>query len=246
LAKSVVVSSVQHDKWIEYHYAHCCLILGLTAECSEITERLTHSETGSDPTLGLSVNRLYAEALYEGGASRHAEQILLQALEIARGRSVHITAFSQAESVLIGIQTSLGHLDEAAAKAKELIELAIISKNKRGEAVAIVRIGIVELIKQNLLEALKSFDKAYELFSIVGDIRGQGWALLNQTEASLDLGHGPQTLEYFRRAVELYSELGISNIEYVNTLRRLKSKDTGAILLVPLENELRRLEGQKK
>ena len=70
LTSGFLAANVEHDRWIDYHYAHCCLILGLAPECLEVTERLTHAGLGNDPMLTLAVNRLYAEALHAAGIVR--------------------------------------------------------------------------------------------------------------------------------------------------------------------------------
>ena len=186
LSAEVVRSQPDRDRWIDYHHAHCALILGYSAYCLRLMEPLLYdADVIRNGTQRLAFTRLYAEALGSIGEEQAAIAALKPTLESTRSGGVSSVAHAQARSVLVWLLTRVGDYADALSQCDELLAEAQRIGLERGGAVALTRKGAILLGRALPKEAAGLFTTAAELFRRVEDRRGGSVELVEACRVSV-------------------------------------------------------------
>lgn len=221
LARNLIYSRRVSDLWIEYHFAHCCFVLGLFDETIEHARRILQSATRRDATLRLSASRLYSEALAAIGDLDRAYENLSGALEATRAKPIDPTAFGQACSALAGIETDLGKFGAAHEHIQRLLVDA--APASIGEAVALCRMGILQLALKKNEDAKVSLQSAVNLFRRLEYSRGEAWALVALARTAFATHAYTECAAFLGEAIPIQEAIGGYNPEYEHTLQEFLS-----------------------
>jgi tetratricopeptide (TPR) repeat protein len=243
LSAEVVTSQPDRDRWIDYHHAHCALVLGYSAYSLRMMEPLLYdADVIRSPTQRLAFTRLYAEALGSMGEEQAAMAALKPTLESAHSGGVSSVAHSQAKSVLVWLLTRVGNYADASDVCDELLAEAQRMRLERGGAVALTRKGVILLGRALPKEAADLFTTATELFRHVGDRRGEAWSLSKLAECQLLLCDEASALRTFREASAINLDIGECGIDYRESIARMKSETKSQKLVQLIDQETERME----
>ncbi|MGY8669294.1 NB-ARC domain-containing protein [Bradyrhizobium sp. UFLA05-109] len=211
------------DKWLDYHFGHCFLILRHIPEAIDVAEELIHGDVSDDSNLRLASYRLYAEAIHASGDSIFAERVLSNAIATTSTRSLNAVTGRQAQMILAGLEIKNGKISVARGRLDSSLKQAEAESDERGAAVANTWIGISQLIENKLIDAERSLSLAEISFEKARDMRGLAWALTKLAEAKARLSKPQDALVKLRSASQIYDELDIYDPEYLASLQRIVS-----------------------
>jgi tetratricopeptide (TPR) repeat protein len=234
-----------HDLWLDYHYAHCCLLTGRLCAAAEAVR--TTSKLSVEPSLHLSLVRLHAESLEVAGHSQRALTLLLSAT--AAGATASDVTRAQAQALLSRIYLSIGNAEKAAEIASTMLKRARRVNNSLGIAIASAALGYARLSQDNAIAAEQCLSTAVELFVRKGDRRGASWALSGLARVALARGDSPAAAKVITAVIRARSDLTECSGEYLDFLSLARdARPTGADGAI--DEELTRvgrlLEGERK
>lgn len=245
LSREVLLADGDHSPWIDYHHAHCALVLGHPDYCRRVIEpRLYDPAVVADASMRLSFNRLYAEAL---GSTRQEDlglQVLRDALAASSRKTAGARSLAHARSSLAWLLTRTAAYAEAEAVAREGLTEAQDRKDHRGSAVGWTRLGILSLHRGERLEAARAFDTAIDLFRRARDRRGQAWTLFNVAECSLLAGDADKATACLREAAAIAADIGECSVDLRETLERMLPLAAGLPIRPMIEGALARFRAQ--
>ena len=242
LSRNLIGNRAVSDLWMYYHFAHCCFVLGLFDEAVEYTRRILQSATTKrDPTLRLSTSRLYSEALAAVGDDERAHENLIGALLAAKGQRISPTSSAQARSALSRLETRLNKFGSAHQHIEELITEAERNDQPRGKAIALCRMGLLQLKLNRSEEASHSFQEALTLFREMKNLRGEAWALVGLAEAAFDAADLAACASYLKTSIPIQERIGGYDPEYEQTIHRLRDGTTASPLAEILVAEAARI-----
>jgi tetratricopeptide (TPR) repeat protein len=241
LSRNLIGNRAISDLWMYYHFAHCCFVLGLFDEAVEYTRRILQSATKRDPTLRLSTSRLYSEALAAVGDEERAYENLIGALVAAKGQKISSTSSAQARSVLSRLETRLNKFGPAHQHIQELITEAERNDQPRGKAIALCRMGVLQLKLDRSKEASHSFQEALALFRGMKNLRGEAWALVGLAQAAFHAADFAACASYLKTSIPIQEQIGGYDPEYEQTIHRLRDGTTASPLAEILVAEAARI-----
>ncbi|MXM63283.1 hypothetical protein GR925_07420 [Streptomyces sp. HUCO-GS316] len=222
------------DPWVEYHYAHCELIIGKPRHTVMV---LTGKEwSDEDAALRFASARVLADARSQLGDLNSAITGLRAALRYDPGsHRGALAAYQQAKATLARLLLENGSL----AEARELAgDLARTTKDERSLAVIVMLLGRLDAVN-NPRDAEKRFRLAMSKFHSVEDRRGFAWASRSLAEVLVQQGRvGGEARKLVRESVSICSRNGESTLEYVQWLQRMRKvymKDAGVLNLIDHE-----------
>ena len=113
-----------------------------------------------------------------------------------------------AQRLLGEVYTRLDRLDEAAATLRAGIELAERTGSVEEIGGCLINLGLAELGRGNLAEAISCDRRAIEEFERISHGAGRATAYANLAEKLLQVGETSEALEYCDRALELARSIG--------------------------------------
>jgi tetratricopeptide (TPR) repeat protein len=218
-----VLRSGPHDPWLDYHYAHCCFVLGRLSAAAVALRDIEPSGLFDDPKLRLSLARLEAEVLLAAGESARALDLLTRALasfDAGDGGPV----WAQAIGVEARIRLQLGETDEVARIAAQLLARSQKERDVLGAAVGFAYLGYVQLVEQDPPGARKSFDESAERFRQQEHRRGLAWALSGLAEALIASRDKRRALPYVAEALRIRSDVAECTPDYLRFLERVRDQ----------------------
>jgi tetratricopeptide (TPR) repeat protein len=230
----VLRSETKHP-WINFHYAHCQLILGEVRTAITALEALTvHRD---DRALNLSVARCLAQALVEEGQADDAVATLREVLATPPGRrKAARSGYEYARMALAQALVAQGTLSEAAQIAQSVVDS---TTNLRTEAVALNVLGDVANLRGQH-RAIDLFRKAFNKFLEADDRRGMAWAQQHLSDALAV--YRPNAWADLRRCVRgvisIRLRSGESSVEYRAWLDRIRThflRDHGTLHMIDQE-----------
>jgi tetratricopeptide (TPR) repeat protein len=241
LSRNLIGNRAVSDLWMYYHFAHCCFVLGLFDEAVEYTRRILQSATKRDPTLRLSTSRLYSEALAAVGDDERAHENLIGALIAAKGQRISATSSAQARSALSRLETRLNKFVSAHQHIEELITEAERNDQPRGKAIALCRMGLLQLKLDRSKEASDSFQEALTLFRGMINLRGEAWALVGLAQAAFHAADFAACASYLKTSIPIQEQIGGYDPEYEQTIHRFRDSTTASPLAEILVAEAARI-----
>lgn len=245
LSRNLVGSRHVTDLWMHYHFAHCCFVLGLLDESLEYARRILQFATRRDATLRLAAARLYSESLASSGHLERAYESLNGALSAAKGQAISRTTLEQARSVLAGMEINLGKFELAHGRIQALIDETNEAQEPLGKAIALCRMGLLQL-KLNIRDgAEQSFNDALVVFRNLRNFRGEAWALVGLAQVAFDAGDFDACARYLQTATPIQEQIGGYDPEYERVLQRMQAASTIPSLLKILTEEASRVAQAK-
>jgi len=229
-----------HDSWIDYHYAHCCLITGKLKKALEVIERLLYVSSDKSSNKRVAFTRLYAEILGSMGKPKQALDKLREVIAVEKS-TVSPNVLSQALSVEVWLLTKLGDIDAAKELGNNLLKQYNQDDGEVGEAVAITRLGVLDQLSGYPEDALKKLNRAIELFRKLKDKRGQAWALSYLATCKLDLDDELGALTSFSECLRIELDINGCSMDYFLVLKELEKKAKDPAILSLAENEIKRV-----
>jgi len=208
------------DPWIDYHFAHCCMITGRLSAAGRVLRCVPPTENRN---LTLSLARLEAELLLALGDGRRALRVLADAMDGAE-HSVKAAVLAQMRGLEARILLAVGDPEAAAQIATRLMARAHERDDDLSAAVAFTYLGFADLARGRASEARGSFAAAVERFRDEEDRRGVAWALTGRADAKLQLGDRDGAILDIREALVIKSDLAECSTEYLRFLERLRDE----------------------
>lgn len=230
----VLRAEPQHP-WINYHYAHCQLILGEVRAAITALETLNFRQ--DDHALNYAVARCLAGALVEEGRADEAVAALKAALTTRPGRrKSDRSAYEYARMALAQALVAQGTLTEAAQIAQAV---ANGTDNTRTKAVALNVLGDVANLRGEE-KAIDLFRRALNNFLEADDRRGMAWAQQHLADALAI--YRPNAWTELRRCargvISIRLRSGESSVEYRAWLDRIRThflRDHGTLHMIDQE-----------
>jgi hypothetical protein len=236
------------DPWMDYHYAHCCVILGDIAAAINVLG--AHPvEVVENSNLRLSQTRLHAEALLGVGQDKHALELLTQA-QSSLEHEVSAGVWAQAKGAEARIRLRLSQPAKVAAIATELLGQAQRNRDGLGAAIGFTHMGLARLAQQKPQEAMGSLEEAVERFRVEDHRRGLSWALAGLAQARIAVDGPVEAILPIRESLRIRADMAECSPEYLEFLQRLRSdfpfRETPALVLEETERVGRRLEAERR
>jgi CHAT domain-containing protein/tetratricopeptide (TPR) repeat protein len=135
------------------------------------------------------------------------------ALSLSRLHGDQIGTFA-AMNAIAYVNVYLGKNDEARSDTTKILDdIARIKTSgdfRRAEAQARNTIGEIDYAQGELRNSIEAFERAYSLYTEIGERAGQALALLNLGYSTSDLGDAQKASEYFERALTQFQ--AVSNM----------------------------------
>lgn len=247
LTGEMIAASPDRDPWVDYHHAHCALILGQSEYSRQVTgDMLGRPAVAADPTLRLAASRLHAEALGAAGDYRRALEVLTEQLASDISGDGGSVALAHARSVLAWLYVKTEEYDKAASIVETLLADARRRGDKRGVAVGLTWSGIIARLLGSPDRAIPVLSAAAVLFRDCEDRRGQAWALSNRAECEWDTGIPEDAMQSFRVVSRIAADIGECGADYTDLLQRLAMKTAQHRLRDLVRSEGRRVSGARR
>ena len=222
------------DPWVEYHYAHCELILGNPRVTVAVLSG--HEWPDEDPALGFASARVLADAQSQLGDLNTAISGLRRALTHDPGsRKGTLASCQQAKAMLARLLLESGSLTQARTLAGEL---ARTMRDQRSLAVIAMLLGRLDAVNSPR-DAERRFRIALTKFRSVGDRRGCAWATRSLAEMLIRQGRtGDEARRLVRESMSICSRISESTLEYSEWLQRIRKvyvKDAAMLNLIDHE-----------
>lgn len=241
LCKTEIDTNGSRSNWIDYHYAHCCLITGRLKSALKIIEPLLYVFDDKSSNKRVAFTRLYAEILASTGKPKLAFDKLREAITTVEIDTVSFNVLSQARSVEVWLLTQLGDFSAARELCYYLLERFNQGDGDVGKAVAITRAGVLDQLSGYPEDALKRLNRAIELFRKLEDQRGLAWALSYLTLCKLDLDDEWGALTCLRECLRIELDINGCSVDYFLVLKELKKKTKDRTILRLAEIEIKRV-----
>jgi len=228
----------ERSPWIDYHFAHCCLIIGRVADAAMAISRVDYSKNDE---LSLASARLHSEVLRATGHPDEALRLISARIEIAGAAPLRGAVFSQAVTLKALLLVDAGRLDEAKTIIDDLLSRAQNRRDKIGHAVALTLLGRIEIANSNHGPAERRFQSAVNLFRQCGDSRGLSWASTELALVRADREHDA-AIAALREALTLRAEISDCSTEYLERLDRARLHPVFAPLLPQIDAEMFRVK----
>jgi tetratricopeptide (TPR) repeat protein len=224
LCEDLIKNRRVEDPWVMYHYAHCCFIAGARGEAYRVAEELCSRRPEGPATLELAAHRLYAEVLLANKDFDAASSVLRTALANAPA-GIQKDAHSHARSILVRIDTELKNFGSARDNARILLQEAQRDDRMIGAAVALMRLGIIDLLEGKAAVATDQFRQARQIFDETGDKRGEAWSIVYLARAALNTKDYNQVLDLSKMACQIYESIETQHDDYRSLLSDILQKD---------------------
>lgn len=228
------------DLWLAYNCAHACLIIGWYEEGMAIIKPLVGQQIQNDPSLKVSVIRLYADLLDATGEPRLALDKLQELLSSPDAKLAQSRALAQVKTAVIRLLTKLQDYCQA---EKLSAELFAESKDDMGRAVALTGWGIALKCMGRLGLADDKLGQAVNLFC-GKDNRGYGWSLSHQAMCQRGLGNVDGASLMLLEALRVKADIEEASDEYLEFLRRAHPLFCERALTRMIESEIERTSTQ--
>ncbi len=223
LSKDAIHDWPKRNNWIDYHHAHCWLILGKPKQCLQVIEPLLYKqEIANNEVLRINLSRLYADALGSLGEENKAIKCLIdiiQTIDIAT--NINSITLAHVKTSLAWLLMRVQKHSDASSIIDELLSDAHVRGDKRGGAIAMAQKGILSFHsgENNDVEGL--LKHAFTLFEECNDRRGQAWCLSNLSEYQLKINKISLAIKYFISAKRIASDIGECGVDYIEIIERL-------------------------
>jgi tetratricopeptide (TPR) repeat protein len=214
--------------WIDYDYAHCCLIQGDEPETLRTLAPYVAGEVTAPISECIQMARLYAEALAAIGQPGEGLAVLTNALALPEASEVSNRIAEHANSVRVHLLTELGRYDEAEPLAQALLQRSRSANDSHSAAIVNTRLGIIDFERGRSEQAATRLDEAVRLFrahrnpdSTVRDRRGLAWALHYWSAARLLLGDVQGASEALLESIRIKREVDERAADTLSFLKRL-------------------------
>jgi hypothetical protein len=229
------------NTWLDYDYAHCCLIIGRVKESLRVLEPIVYSTPEQDQNKRLAVIRLYAEILDILGKPEIALERLKEEINNSDAILVSQTVLQHAKSIEVRLLITLGQYAEAEKLCKDMLTESIQLKDFRGCAIGLTYLGLLNQSYGYHLLASKRLIQAVVFFRRAEDIRGLAWSLLRLSISKLELQEYSLGLKYLAESMQLTSDIGECSLDYLMSLNTIKLKVTDEKLTRIINEELKRV-----
>ena len=208
----------RYDPWVEYHYAHCELILGNPRVTAAVLSGQEWPD--EDAALGFASARILSDAQSQLGDLNSAISGLRRALGHDPGsRRGSLMSYQQAKAMLARLLTESGSFTQARTLAGEL---ARTMRDQRSLAVIAMLLGRLDSVNSPR-DAERRFRTAMTKFRSVGDRRGYAWATRSLAEVLIRQGRtGGEARRLVRESVSICSRISGSTLEYSEWLQRMR------------------------
>jgi tetratricopeptide (TPR) repeat protein len=210
--------NTKRDTWVDYDYAHCCFITGRLRQAMQVIEPLTYTSKSDDWGKHLAVIRLYAEILGTLGKEQIALEKLQETLDNTKTNSAHSTIINHARSVEARLLIRLGNYTQAESICQELLAESAKQKDKRGAAIALTQLGVINVFYRKHELANKQFAEAVQLFRESDDKRGLCWSLLKLAETELSLNYFASCYQHLEESLQISADIDQSSKDYLEQL----------------------------
>jgi tetratricopeptide (TPR) repeat protein len=206
------------DPWLEYHYAHCELILGNPRATAAVLSGLEWAD--KDAALIFALARILSDAQSQLGDRDAAIAGLRRALRHDPGsRKGALLTYHQAEAMLARLLIERGSFAEARRIAEKLARTV---RDPRSLAVIVMLLGQLDAVK-SARDAERRYRTAVTKFRSVGDRRGQAWAMRSLTDVLVRQGRtGGEARRLAREAMSIGLRISESTLEYSGWLQRTR------------------------
>ncbi len=168
------------------------------------------AEAGVPDAAGLSADRSYAA--FQRGQREQARALALRSLELARASGDPL-ALAQACNSLGMLDRAAGELDNAVEQLQGSLDAARNSGNLLAQAAALNNLSLALLDLDRLDEAARWNAEALRLCAQVGDRHREAALLNNLADLHHAAGREQDALDALKRAVLIFSEIGIEGSE---------------------------------
>ena len=170
-----------------------------------------------------------------------AEQTLRESMGRLLPRVKNFATASQARSVQAGLYTALCEYDKARCIAEDLIVEYSERRDRRGVAVALTRLGLVEKAIGVFPAAAERLHNAVEAFRECDDMRGLAWSLSSLAACKIELGNRAGRRKDLIEAMGIYADIGACDADYAELLRYVLAHATDIRFVQSLNAELDRI-----
>jgi tetratricopeptide (TPR) repeat protein len=242
LSRPELSPDIERSGWIDYHYAHCCLITGLLTEGLVRIERLIYAPGQLGVGERVAFTRLYAEIIGSMGRPKSALDKLRGVLRSIRPPDqIRPQVLAQAKSVEVWLLTTLEQYEEAKELATLSLEDSLRRQDGIGQAVALTRLGILHQLSNYPEQAQEKLKQAGTLFREREDRRGLAWSLSYVALTDLDLDNEEGAVKHLQEAVRIEFDIGGCSTDYLMVLRTVKERTKNKEILKLADTELRRI-----
>lgn len=240
LARVEIAQNMRRSKWIDYHLAHCCLIVGRFRQGLTVIEPLIYL-TPDRPEDHIAYSRLYAEFLATMGDIEKAYQFLASALTIVAGKKISRVTMSQALSAKVWLLTKLERYQEATQLNAFLLDDSLIEKDTLGQAIHLTRDGVLSYAQKSYQKAIDSLEAALLTFKQTGDNRGFAWCLGYLALSRMKSGKKREGIQELRETIRIQNDARACSIDYYEILLEFKSSHNSTLQKL-INDECSRLE----
>jgi tetratricopeptide (TPR) repeat protein len=230
-----------YNKWINYHYAHCSLIIGKRTKAKRVIEKMRLEVDNSiDLDLKVSLIRLYSEILNETRQTKESYGKLMECKTLLNNSEVKLITENQVKNTEIMILKNLERYEEAEKLCEKLLNDPKRQNDKRSRAILLTRKAIIYEMKDMRNEDL--LNEAIDIFIKYNDKRGQTWAMAHLSLGIFIAGNTEDAERKLESLIKMNNEIGECSIDYEDILNKVKSYVKNDELARNVENELVRIK----
>lgn len=227
LCDAQIENHADRSRWVDYDYAHCCLIVGQHSSAMRILQPLVGDSF--EPSLDMQIARLYAEVHLHEGNPQAAYDLLRGAIKSAADERIHSAVRGQCLQSLADCLVGLERFDEAEHWIEQLWEQTGADRQSDvGRAAALTRWGNIARKCGRYADAHSKLLEARTLFASVSDQegrfldrRGLAWATFSQAQCLFELGELVDAENALDTAIGLKREIDDVSSSYLEELRSL-------------------------
>jgi tetratricopeptide (TPR) repeat protein len=229
------------SSWIDYHYAHCCLITGRLKRGLEVIEPLLYVLDEKDSNKRVAFTRLYAEIIGSMGRPQQALEKLREILNTVDLNTVKPNVRSQATSIEAWLLTMLKEYQKAADACERTLLVSRERDDKLAEAVALTRLAIICQLTDYPEQAHNKLSDAVATFRELEDKRGLAWSLSYLAYSKLDLDNEAGAMANLQEAVRIEADIGGCSVDYFRLLKSIKNRCKNRRIIRLVDAEIRRV-----
>jgi tetratricopeptide (TPR) repeat protein len=241
LIETEIQSTRSRNGWLDYHYAHCCLITGKLKRGLEVIEPLLYVVDEEDANKQVAFTRLYAEIIGSIGNAELALKKLHEVLHTFDPSMVKANVYGQACSVEGWLLTLLKRYEQAEEVCLHTLNDSLQRNDKTAEAVAVTRLGIISELRGYPEDAHKNLANAVGIFRELEDRRGLAWSLAHLAYTKLTLDNEDGAIANLHEAVRIEADIGGCSIDYFKLLEAFKEKSKNRRINRIVDAEIRRV-----
>lgn len=227
--------------WIDYHYAHCCLITGRLNQGLKVIDPLLYVLEEKDLNQRVAFTRLYAEIIGSMGKPELALKKLREVLGTSDSTIVKPNVRAQASSIEAWLLTLLERYKEAEEVCLYNLKDSRQRNDKTAEAVVTTRLGIICELSGYPEDAYKQLSVAVALFRELEERRGLAWSLVHLAYTKLSLDNDDGAIANLQEAVRIEADIGGCSVDYFKLLKDIKNKSKNRRILRVVDAEIRRV-----